>query len=79
MSNDLEDFFDIVGTEVPLFRTCDECDDIAIINPKTYDKPKSTCDPSCCPYYVPYCLCYNKSLHSLAALRKCRYPECDHG
>ena len=78
MSDDFDDFYDIVGIDVPIHRQCVECDELIIVNPDAYGKPKTTCDPGFCPYYVPYCLCEDSVLHSLEKLKECRYPKCNH-
>ena len=79
MTCDGDDFYTIVGTEVSVYRVCAECDELVIVNPEAYEKPKTTCDPGFCPYYVPYCLCEDSVIHSSEKLEECNYPDCGCG
>ncbi len=75
--NDFDDFYSIVGKDVAIYRLCLRCNEICIVNPDTYDKPKTACDPGHCPHYVPICLCKDgDTLYSYAALDECLYPDC---
>ncbi len=75
--SDFDEFYNIVGKEIPVYRECPECDEIYIVDPDTYDKPKIACDPGYCPYHVPICLCDGgDTLYSFEALDDCHYPNC---
>lgn len=77
--DDLDEFITIVGTEVPIYRKCRECDELYVVNPDTYEKPKCECDPGFCAYSVPLCLCTGEVLYDEDMLEACTYPDCECG
>jgi hypothetical protein len=77
MANDFDEFFKRLGREVPTYRTCPECDDTVVVNPETYDKPKTVCDPGYCEQAVPYCICRDAILYTERQVEnECTYPDC---
>lgn len=78
MTDNFTEFANIVGTEVPVYRECQTCGELCIINPETYKLPKTECDPEgFCTYYVPICLCNDgDTIYSYEALDECPYPNC---
>lgn len=80
MSDDFDEFFEIVGNDVPIYRRCDECDELRIVDPDNFNKPKCECDPGYCPYSVPICLCEDEVvLYSLEKIEECTFPNCECG
>lgn len=80
MTTELDEFLGVVGTDVPIFRYCEECEGLRITDPETYDKPKFECDPGYCPYWVASCLCDNEAvLYSQERIDKCTFPDCECG
>ena len=79
--DDLDEFLAVVGTEVSTHRMCSECDELYIVNPDTYDKPKTQCDPDgYCPFWVPICLCKGgDTIYDWESLEECKYPNCECG
>lgn len=78
MADDFNEFCTKIGVEVPVFRTCIECDDIYIVDPSKYDKPKTDCDPDGedCQKCSPYCICRDQVLYCMERLTDCQYPDC---
>jgi hypothetical protein len=78
--SDLDEFLTLVGSEVPVYRLCPDCEEICIIDHGTYDKPKTQCDPGYCPYWVPICLCKDGDIiYDWESLEECTYPNCECG
>lgn len=76
MSNDFDEFYTRLGREVPLYRTCPDCDDQFIVDASGYDKPKTICDPGVCERSVPFCVCEGRILFSKRNIENCHYPNC---
>jgi hypothetical protein len=76
MSDDSDEFFKRLGSDVPTFRTCKECGDIFLVNPDTYGKPKAICDPDYCENACPYCICQDIILETDRHLGSCSFPDC---
>lgn len=76
MSNDFDEFCNKLGREVPIYRTCPGCEDIFVVDPTTYEKPKTICDPGECERVVPYCVCKGHILFSERNVKNCDYPDC---
>jgi hypothetical protein len=74
---DTDDFFDRIGKDVPIYRDCQDCRDLCIVNPDNYDKPKTPCDPGYCEKLNPFCICKDRVLYKMRDLEQCDYPNCD--
>lgn len=83
MDDDFSEFCSRVGTDVPVYRECASCGDLVIVNPDTYEKPKTECDPErldSCVYWLPICACRNnRIIYTREGLEECTYPECECG
>ena len=76
MASDFDEFVTRLGRDVPTFRNCLDCGDTMIVNPETYDKPKTVCDPGYCEHAVPFCICKDTVLFSERGVERCRFPDC---
>ncbi len=76
MGNDFDEFVQRLGRDVPIYRFCQECDDITIVNPTTYDKPKVVCNPGYCEKSIPFCVCRGNGLYTDREIKACQYPDC---
>jgi hypothetical protein len=74
MNNDF-DFFDEVGKDVSVYKTCIECEGFYIVNPDIYNKPLAICSENC-NLYVPFCFCKDVSLFNDRDLENCFFPDC---
>ena len=83
MDDDFTEFCSLVGKETTCYGVCQECGDIFIRTPETYDKPKIECDPERidnCKFFLPVCGCREgRVMFTEECLKQCTFPDCEYG